>query len=204
LAWTTTSAAAELSRVELDRSPDALKRGARVVTEVCMGCHSLRHLKYRELAQLGFTPEELDTLRGEHGLEEPMLGAMDDETATLSFGLLPPDQSTLAKAREGGGRYIFTFVTSYQKDATGNTVNVMVPATKMPDVFDYASLGPNDREAVRQQVRDAAVFLEWASDPRAAARKSLGKYVIAYLVVITFLLYLLKRRVWARLPPSTL
>ena len=107
----------------------------------------------------------------------------------------------LAKAREGGARYIYTLVTSYEKDAKGNVSNLLFPGLRMPDVLDYASADLAQRAILQQQVRDAAVFLEWASDPHADERRHIGVYVLAYLALLTFLLYLIKRRVWARLPP---
>ena len=117
------------------------------------------------------------------------------------FGLVPPDQSLLAKARKGGANYIYALLTSYEKDAKGEVSNSLFPGLRMPDIMDYASADAAQRATLQQQIRDAAVFLEWASDPRAAERRQIGIYVIAYLIVLTFLLYLIKRRVWARLPP---
>ncbi len=194
-------AGSELADVEFERSPEALKRGAEVVTRVCMGCHSLHYVKYRDLQKTGFSNTELDALRGTQSLDEPMLSAITDDMAIELFGLVPPDQSLLAKAREGGARYIYTLLTSYGKDAKGDVSNLLFPGLRMPDVLDYASADVTQRVALQQQVRDAAVFLEWAADPHAAERRRIGVYVLAYLAVLTFLLYLIKRRVWARLPP---
>lgn len=189
--------------VELDRSSDAVRRGAQVVVGVCMNCHSLRYVRYRDLSSLGFTPDELRTLQGDHAPEDRMLSGMDAQMALDSFGREPPDQSLLAKAREGGAQYIYSIVTGYEKDKNGDIVNSIMPEIKMPDVLGHADAQGADRAAVRAQARDAAVFLEWAADPRAEQRKLLGKYVLAYLVVLTTLLYLVKRRVWAQLPPRT-
>jgi ubiquinol-cytochrome c reductase cytochrome c1 subunit len=194
-------AAKELADVEFERSPEALKRGAEVVTSVCMGCHSLHYVKYRDLQQVGFSSAELDKLRGGQGLDEPLLSATTDDMAIELFGLVPPDQSLLAKAREGGAHYIYTLLTSYEKDAKGNVSNLLFPGLRMPDVLDYASADLAQRAELQRQVRDAAVFLEWAADPHADERRHIGVYVLAYLTVLTFLLYLIKRRVWARLPP---
>ena len=198
---TLNATANELADVELERSPEALKRGAEVVTSLCMGCHSLRYVKYRDLKSVGFSATELDTLRGTQGLDDPLLSAITDDMAIDLFGLIPPDQSLLAKARAGGAGYIYALLTSYQKDGKGEISNPLFPGLRMPDVLNYASAEQEQRPALQQQMRDAAVFLEWASDPHAAERRQIGVYVLAYLVVLTFLLYLIKRRVWARLPP---
>ena len=195
------AATTEVADVELERSPEALKRGAEVVTRVCLGCHSLYYVKYRTLQELGFSSAELDTLRGTQGLDDPLVSAITDEMAIELFGLVPPDQSLLAKAREGGAHYIYALLTSYEKDAKGDVSNPLFPGLRMPDIMDYASADVAQRAVLQQEIHDVAVFLEWASDPHAAERRQIGIYVIAYLIVLTFLLYLIKRRVWARLPP---
>ncbi len=41
-------------------------------------------------------------------------------------------------------------------------------------------------------------FLAWAADPSLDARKELGWQVLLYLVITTLLLYVAKRRIWAR------
>lgn len=193
--------ASELADVRFERSPEALLRGAEVVTSVCMGCHSLHYVKYRDLLPLGFSSAAVDKLRGSQSLDEPLLSAMTDDMAIEQFGLVPPDQSLLAKAREGGARYIYSLLTGYEQDAKGSVANRLSPGLRMPDVLGYSSADPAQRAALQQQVRDAAVFLEWASDPHANERRHLGIYVLAYLAMLTFLLYLIKRRIWARLPP---
>lgn len=187
--------------VEFDRSGAALKRGAEVVTSVCMGCHSLRYVRYRELLLVSFSQAEVDALRGSRSMDDALLGALTDDDAVQAFGLVPPDQSLLAKARDGGAAYIYAFVTGYKKNAQGEVINTVFPGVKMPDILDYASADAAQRAILQQQAQDAAAFLEWASDPRAADRHRLGYFVLAYLGVLTLLLYLLKRRVWSRLPP---
>lgn len=196
-------AESDVAAVNFDRSAAALKRGAEVVTGVCMGCHSLRYVRYRELLGVGFTPAEVDTLRGTRMLEDSLLSVLTDDDAVQSFGLVPPDQSLLAKARAGGADYIYAFVTGYEKNAQGEVINTVFPGVKMPDILDYASTDAAQRAILQQQARDAAVFLEWAADPRAAERHRIGYFVLAYLAALTLLLYLLKRRVWSRLPPIT-
>ena len=53
--------------------------------------------------------------------------------------------------------------------------------------------------AIENKVKDVAEYLTWAADPRAAERKSLGKYVIAYLILLSTMLYMVMKRVWSRL-----
>ena len=70
----------------------------------------------------------------------------------------------------------------------------------MPDVLSYSDAKDSaQREPLEQQAKDAAAFLNWAADPHAAERRHMGYYVLGYLVILTILLYLSKRRIWARL-----
>ncbi len=200
LGLTASASEKPVAKIEFDRSTEAIHRGAEVVLNVCMGCHSLRYMRYQDLRFAGIAEPEITKLRGEHAPDDSLLSAMDDAAASESFGRIPPDQSTLAKAREGGANYIYSFVTSFALESDGSVVNRMKPETRMPDVLGYATSSGTDRAAIEGQIRDAAVFLEWASDPRAGERRTLGRYVIAYLILVTVLLYFVKRRVWKGIP----
>jgi len=49
---------------------------------------------------------------------------------------------------------------------------------------------------MEQQAHDVAVFLAWASDPKAEARKQMGAAVIPYLLILAVLAFLSYRRLW--------
>jgi cytochrome c1 len=51
--------------------------------------------------------------------------------------------------------------------------------------------------SVEQMARDVTAFLSWAAEPELEDRKRLGIKVLAFLLVLTALLYAVKRRVWA-------
>jgi ubiquinol-cytochrome c reductase cytochrome c1 subunit len=44
---------------------------------------------------------------------------------------------------------------------------------------------------------DVAAFLAWTADPKAEERKALGFQVMAFLLLLTVLVYLAYRQVWA-------
>jgi cytochrome c1 len=50
-----------------------------------------------------------------------------------------------------------------------------------------------------QNARDIAAFLAWSADPSLNQRKHIGWLVMIYLLVTTVLLYLGKKRVWAKI-----
>lgn len=193
-------AAAESADVDIPQTPAAVRRGAQVITNVCLACHSLKYVKYGGLSQLGFSGKELDGLRSGKGLKEPLLSDMAPDMLRESFGTVPPDLSLMANAREGGAAYIYSLLTGFYQKPDGSVDNHVFPGIKMPDVLNYSDAKePAQRAPLEEQAKDAAAFLAWAADPHAAERRHLGYYVLAYLMVLTVLLYLSKRRIWARL-----
>jgi cytochrome c1 len=53
---------------------------------------------------------------------------------------------------------------------------------------------------VSQYAKDVTAFLMWAADPSLEQRKRMGMLVMLYLLITTVLLYIAKRRLWARIP----
>lgn len=194
------SAAAESAAVAIPQTPEAIRRGAETVANICLACHSLKYLNYGDLAGLGFSGKEVDSLRNGKSLKEALRTDMAPDMLRESFGSLPPDLSLMAKAREGGPQYIYGLLTGFYQNAEGNVDNHLFPGIKMPDVLSYGDAKePAQRAALEAQARDVAAFLAWAADPHAAERRGLGYYVLGYLAVLTFLLYLTNRKIWARL-----
>ena len=189
-----------LKAVKIDRSPEALRRGAEAAINVCLNCHSLKYVRYRNLLELGFTQAQVDNLRGGREMGSALLSVTPADINATAFGIAPPDLSLMTQAREGGPRYIYTLLSSYYEDKDGATNNRLFPGIKMPDVLGVGALrDPGQRAEVDATIRSIAAFLDWAADPHAGERRRLGYYVIAYMVVLTALLYRLKRRVWSRL-----
>jgi ubiquinol-cytochrome c reductase cytochrome c1 subunit len=195
--------AAEVQDVPIPHSPEAVRRGAEVVANTCMACHSLKYIKYGSLSQLGFSSKELDTLRGGKSPKEVLMSDMSPDMLKEGFGILPPDLSLMAHAREGGPDYIYSLLTGFYQKPDGSVDNHVFPGVKMPDVLNYSGATAQERASLEEQAKDAAAFLNWAADPHAVERRRLGYFVLAYLVVLTGLLYLSKQRVWARLDKVT-
>src|SRR3569832_262427 len=193
------SAASAREEVEFDHSPDALRRGAAIVTGVCMSCHSLKYLRYLDLKKLGFSDAEVEAMSAGNPPAATLNAMTPPDVAEQTYGRTPPDLSLMAKAREGGPGYIYHLLTGFYQDANGEAYNLLYPGTRMPDILGRGSADATQRAELEKQAKDAASFLTWAADPRADERTRLGYYVISYLVVLTVLLFLVKRRVWRRL-----
>jgi len=194
------SSEAAVPDVKMDMSPEHVKNGAVAILNVCTLCHSVRYVKYRSLLEVGFTAAEVDALRGEKSLDDRFMAKLPPESARKVFGMVPPDLTDAAKTRKHGGAYIYGLLTSYHEDEKEHIDNSLFPGIKMPDPLGFSvELDPARKVRLDQRAKDIAAFLTWSADPRAAEREHLGKWVMGYLFVLTFLLWLVKRRVWQRL-----
>ena len=189
-----------LTKVAVQTDLPAVERGADSLMNNCHSCHSLKYIKYRDLLKLGISKVKVDGWRGDAGLDTPLLAQMSESDALQSFGTAPPDLSLMTKARDGGPDYVYSYLLGYYVNASGVPGNHIFPETKMPDPLGVS--GTNDvaqLAAIKDQARDIVSFLNWAADPHQNARLKLGYYVIGYLLVLTFLLYLVKNQIWSRL-----
>jgi len=193
------SSAIPLADIEVSQDQQSIKRGVLVYHNTCRLCHSMKYIKYQHLEQIGFNESEIDKLRGNALKTAAMTRLMSDDASYELYGMVPPDLSIMAKARKHGPQYIYTLMTSY-KEKDGVYSNTLFPGIKMPDVFDGSTYTDSaTKVAIEVKVRDVTEFLTWSADPRAAERKNLGKYVIAYLIILSTMFYFVMKRVWRRL-----
>lgn len=200
LSTSTWATEAKLEKVQLATDIPSLERGVDTLMNACHSCHSMKYLRYRDLLNLGLDKAKVDGWRGEQSPDTAMLAQMPDSDAMQAFGKAPPDLSLMAKARDGGADYVYSYLVGYYVTATGMPGNHVYPETKMPDPLGIT--GVTDavlRAEIQGKARDVVSFLAWAADPHQQERHRLGYYVLAYLVVLTGLLYLVKNQVWAKL-----
>lgn len=176
--------------------PASRQRGAETVLSVCMNCHSLKYVKYRDLETIGFSKEKAAELRGDKGRFDPLKAAMPEEAALASFGVVPPDLSMMAKARHGREHYVPEFLTSFYTNEKGLPDNKILHNTKMPDILGWGSADEQGKAAIEATALDVGAFLMWTADPKTDDRYRIGKYVLIYVVILTLMLYLLKKKVW--------
>ncbi len=191
---------ANLQTVYIGRDVPTMERGADNLMNNCHSCHSLKYVKYRDLLALGIGKEKVDGWRGDQPLDAPLLAQMSEGDAMQSFGKAPPDLSMMAKARDGGVNYVYSYLLAYHTEKDGSLVNPVYPETKMPDALSISTATDDAQRAqIQVQAHDIVSFLAWVADPHAAERERLGYYVIAYLLVLTTLLYFVKTQVWSKL-----
>lgn len=190
----------------------------------CHSLQHLRYSRMAE--DLGLTEEEvMENLNltgapfGEH-----IVSAMPAEQAADWFGVAPPDLSLTVRSKLGGPDWVYTFLMSfYQDDSSAlGWNNTWFPDVSMPNVLwelqglqrpvmgqadpvsgepaierlEIAQPGTQTAEEFQRSVRDITAFLEYAAEPAALKRNSIGVWVLLFLVFFAFLTWLLKEEYW--------
>lgn len=206
---------------------DALRRGLQVYTEVCASCHGLNLVAYRHLQSVGFSEDEVKALAADYEVEDgpndegemftrPAIAAdrfvspfpNTKAAQAANNGAMPPDLSLMVKARVGGPDYLYGLLTGYHEEApegvtiadgqyyneyfAGHAISMAPPVDD--DTVEYE----DGTKASKDQIaKDVTTFLAWAAMPELEDRKRMGVKVMLFLIVLTALMYALKRRIWA-------
>jgi ubiquinol-cytochrome c reductase cytochrome c1 subunit len=122
-------------------------------------------------------------------------------------GAAPPDLSLMVKARAGGADYVYALLTGYGEPPAGVTVmeglnyNKVFPghqiAMPKPLNADQVTYADGTKATEEQLAHDVASFMAWAAEPELEARKRLGLKVVLFLLIVSGLLYIAKRKIWA-------
>ncbi len=204
----------------------AAQRGFQVYKEVCAACHAMNQIRFRDLRALGFSEDEVKALAAEievadgpnddgemfqrPGRPSDRMRAPfpnDKAARAANNGAYPPDLSLMTKARKGGPDYMFALLTGYGppppdlKLAEGMQYNkyfpghqIAMPPPLNPDQVSYAD---GTKASIEQMAGDVTTLLAWTAEPAMEHRKALGVKVILFLLILSGLLYAVKRKVWA-------
>lgn len=136
----------DLLPVTVDLSDQSsLQRGAKIFMNYCSGCHSLRYLRYNQMAtDLGLTTfdGEIDNdllinnlIFTKAAIHDPIEISLPSADARQWFGVLPPDLSLSARKR--GARWLYTYLKSFYVDENRpfGSNNLLIPEVAMPNVF---------------------------------------------------------------------
>ncbi len=204
----------------------ALQRGFQIYQDVCASCHSLKLLSYRNLAGIGLNEDQIKTIAAEFEVtdgpneEGEMYNrpARPSDPFVLPFananaaraannGALPPDLSLMTKARKGGPDYLYALLTGYKEEAPegfklgeGMAYNTYFPGNQIamapPLADDAVEYADGTKPTLPQLAEDVTTFLAWAAEPELEVRKRMGINVLLFLIVLTAMMYALKRQVW--------
>jgi ubiquinol-cytochrome c reductase cytochrome c1 subunit len=134
-----------------------------------------------------------------------------------------PDLSLMAKARAGfsgpygtglsqlfngmgGPEYIYSVLTGYtgnEKEEAGTLFyeNTAFPggwiAMAPPLSDDLVSYADGHPASLHHMAEDVSAFLMWTAEPKLMARREAGFTAVIFLTVLSVLLYLTNKKIWA-------
>ncbi len=187
----------------------SLQRGAKLFINYCSGCHSLKYMRYNQMAKglglLTFDGRVDDDLLKQNliftqaPVNAPIEIALSPEDAKKWFGVAPPDLSLVV--RERGARWLYLYLSGFYNDKSRpfGVNNLLVHDVMMPNVL--ASLGKGNS---MQDQRDLVTFLSYVSEPELETRYQLGWRVMAFLLIFLLIAFSLKKVYWQKKQPKRL
>ncbi len=202
----------------------SLQNGAKHFFNYCSGCHSLKLMRYSRIAaDLGLTEEQVMKNFNFTGANfgEQIPASMKPTDGKVWFGAAPPDLSLMARAK--GVDYIYNYLKSFYLDPSRplGWNNTVFPNASMPnalwelqgvqtasfkaaehggeiafDTFEMHQPGRLNAAEFDGVARDIANFLQYAAEPAALQRKTVGVWVLLFLSLFTLLAWLLKQEYW--------
>lgn len=201
------------------------QRGFQVYKEVCSSCHSMKEAYYRNLTGIGLSDEQVKAVAASvtvptidddgQPAERPGLPSdhfrspFPNEKAARAAnnGALPPDQSVIEKARDGGADYINDLMVGYSDPPAGMQMsagmyyNKYFPGHQIampPPLHDgQVTYADGTTASVEQMGHDVATFLTYIANPEMEQRKRMGVKIVIFLALLTGVTYVVKRRVWS-------
>ena len=205
----------------------AAQRGFQVYQEVCAACHSLKLVAYRNLSGIGLSEDQIKAIAAEvevtdgpndegEMFQRPARPsdrfvkpfANDNAARAANNGALPPDLSLMVKARKGGADYLHALLTGYKEEppdgiklSEGMNYNLYFPGNQIamapPVTEDAVEYADGTKATADQIASDVATFLAWAAEPELEERKRMGIKVMLFLIVLTAMMFALKRQIWS-------
>ncbi len=212
----------ELQEADVDVGDKAsLLRGAKHFVTYCLGCHSMKQIRYLRIA-LDTHADEKEVLTDiaplGASIYDQIHSAMNKHDAEKWFGTQPPDLSLIARSR--GADWLYSYLKSYYSDKSRpfGVNNLVFEDTAMPNPLwqlqgeqhavtrktiygDRVDLVLEKEGALSEKefdlmVNDLVNFLVYAGEPAQLERQGMGKYVLIFLFLFLVLAYLLKKEYW--------
>jgi ubiquinol-cytochrome c reductase cytochrome c1 subunit len=155
---------------------------------------------------------------------ETIRAAMPAEEAARWYGKAPPDLSLMARAK--GTDYVYNFLKGFYvaPESPTGVDNLVLAGTSMPHVlwelqgyqsahfdhhenadgsvtttfagFEQLAEGSMDAEQFDDFVRDTVNFLAYISEPIRSERRTIGVWVLMFLIFFLILVVQLKKQIW--------
>ena len=204
----------------------SLQRGARNFMNYCSGCHSAQYVRYSTIGRdLELSDEQLseNLMFNAEKTHEVIKVAMPEAAAGRWFGVAPPDLSLIGRAK--GADYIYSFLKGFyvQPESPTGVDNTVLAGTSMPHVlwelqgfqqavfsehtedgvttkhlegFEMLAEGSLDAAGYDEFVRDTVNFLVYIAEPIRSERRTLGVWVLMYLIFFWIIAVMLKKQIW--------
>jgi ubiquinol-cytochrome c reductase cytochrome c1 subunit len=200
----------------------SLQRGARHYMAYCAGCHSMSLMRYSRIGSDLNIPEDLlGMLMVNTDKPGDTIVAGMPGSSSAWFGQKPPDLTLTSRAR--GPSWVYSYLLSFYLDDSRplGVNNTVLAGASMPHVLwelqgwqvkeetakddghggkgsglklvTEGSLSPAEYERF---VGDIVNFMAYAAEPGRLGRVGLGMKVMLFLLLFTFLAWLLKREYW--------
>jgi len=202
---------------------ESLQRGAQHFVTYCLGCHSIKHMRYSRMAyDFGVDNKKIlkDIAPEGASIYDQLHSAMNAHDAEKWFGIQPPDLSLIARSRSPN--WLYSYLKGFYIDPTKPPLGVNNTVYKdvgMPNVFwqlqgqqepVYKTVDGQkviDRLVLREPgklseqefdrlVNDLVNFLIYVGEPVKLERESMGKYVLFFISMFLVIAYLLKKEYW--------
>jgi ubiquinol-cytochrome c reductase cytochrome c1 subunit len=198
---------------------ESLQRGAKHFVTYCLGCHSIKHIRYLRIA-IDFGVDNKKVLQEGAGIYDKLYTAMNAHDAEKWFGIQPPDLSLIARSRSPD--WLYSYLKGFYIDPAKPPLgvnNVVFKDVGMPNVF-WQLQGQQeavfktvdgqkviDRLVLREPgklseqefdrlANDLVNFLVYVGEPVKLERERMGKYVLFFLFMFLAVAYLLKKEYW--------
>ena len=177
---------------------DSLQRGARNFFNYCVACHSLKYIRYNQIAEdLDLEENQLleNLIFTDAKPEDIVTTNMLPEDGSRWFGKTPPDLSLITRSR--GEDQVYNFLRTFYQDANSPTGvdNQALPGTSMPNILWLVQEQLNEQE-FDQFTLDIVNFLDYVGEPIQSERKQIGIWVILFLLVFLAFSYGLYKDIW--------
>ena len=208
------------------RDTASLQRGAKLFFNYCVGCHSLKYVRYSRIAEdLGLSEQDVMDNLNFTGAKfgETVVSHMPEDSAKEWFGKAPPDLSLEVRAK--GQDWVFNYLNSFYLDPSrpvgwNNTVfaNASMPNplwelqgerrpvyTKVEqhghetEVFKgWEQVTPGTLTPVQYDnaVGDLVSYLQWMAEPAQNTRIRIGVWVLLFLAMSVVFVWRLNASYW--------
>jgi ubiquinol-cytochrome c reductase cytochrome c1 subunit len=202
----------------------ALQNGAKLFVNYCLNCHSAAFMRFNRLKDIGLTDQQIkdNLLFTTDKVGETMKSAIDPKLAKDWFGATPPDLTVIARSRAGAGGtgadYLYTYLRTFYRDETKATGwnNLAFPNIAMPHAlwelqgvrepiynehhaitgWTQVTPGTMTSQEYDTAVGDLVNYLQWMAEPAQTSRTRIGVWVLAFLLLLTFVTHRLNAVFW--------